>query len=509
MKKSLIRWLIGLVIILVCGTGPANASSGKPLIIGTTESLTSLDPADSNDFFTWEVLTHLYTGLTRQEPGSLSYELALAEAHTVSADGLTHTFSIRPGAAFDDGTPITAQTFADSISRVLELNGRGKAAVAPYVKTAAVSAAGELVLTLTAPIPFLEQLVALPPYFPVHPTTFPADKLVAAPAQPVTNGIYRVSAFASDSLTLAADPAWKGDPPATDSLIIKHFALPADLREALKAQQVDIAWRGLPLDDAAALAPLKTLYSVNTPGLQTFYLLFGGQAPYDDPVVRRGMAYLLDRERAIRGSLGDTTTPLYTLVPPELSRANTPRYPSYDADQAQRVLAEGDYSQFKRIESELQTSRLLYGDRYASAVDILNSALTRNEAFRITRLDTEPRTFLDQIERGMFRLIVVGWAPIVPHEAAYLRPLLAGQLAAGTAYDNSKITALLDQAALTSAGESLYDEVQTIALQAIVAVPLWQNRQIVWAGAQVDRASILIEPNFLLRYDKLRLESRP
>ncbi len=508
MHKGFIRWVIGLAIILACGTGPARADS-RPLIIGTTERLTSLDPADSNDFFTWEVLTHLYTGLTRQKPGSLSYELALADSHTVGDDGLTHTFTIRSGAAFDDGTPITAQTFADSIHRVLKLNGRGKAVVAPYVKSAAVNAAGALVLTLTAPIPYLEQLVALPPYFAVHPASFPANRLVAAPDQLITNGIYRASAFVSDSLTLSADPAWKGDPPATGSLTIKHFDLPADLREALKAQQVDVAWRGLPPDDSATLATLKTLYSVSSPGLQTFYLLFGRQAPYDDPIVRRGMTYLLNRERAVRGALGDTATALYGLAPPELSRADTPRYPGYDADQAKKVLAEGDYSQFKRVESELQTSRLLYGDLYANAVDILNSTLTQNAAFRITRFDTEPRTFLDQIERGTFRLIVVGWTPVVPHEAAYLRPLLAGELAAGAHYDNPRIAPLLDQAALTQEGGALYDEAQAIAVQDIVAVPLWQNRQILWAGSQVDRASILIEPNFLLRYDRLRLGSRP
>src|SRR5262245_49908705 len=129
LRMNIAKRLIVLValFLLLIGTlpAPANAADGQPnaITIGTTDALVNLDPADAGTFASWELLTHLYTGLTRQLPGKLKYELALAASHTISADGLTHTFAIRPDAAFDDGTPITAQTFADSINRVVKLNG--------------------------------------------------------------------------------------------------------------------------------------------------------------------------------------------------------------------------------------------------------------------------------------------------------------------------------------------------------------------------------------------------
>jgi oligopeptide transport system substrate-binding protein len=43
-----------------------------------------------------------------------------AERHEVSADGLTHTFHLRKGITWSDGTPIDAQTFAYSINRALD-----------------------------------------------------------------------------------------------------------------------------------------------------------------------------------------------------------------------------------------------------------------------------------------------------------------------------------------------------------------------------------------------------
>jgi len=507
----MIRRLIMLLVVLLIGMmiGSPVIHAQNTLTIGTTESLVNLDPADADDVFTWEILTHLYTGLTRQITGSLNYELALATSHTSSADGLTHTFAIRPDAAFSDGTPITARTFADSINRVRTLKARGSIAVTPYIKSAAANSDGTLAITLTAPIPYIEQLLALPPYFPIHPSQLAANRLNAVSDKLVSNGVYKVGTFeAGKSLTLVADPAWKGTPPATPAITIRHFDNPADLREALKARQVNIAWRGLSADDIENATQVKGIKLTSAPGLQAFYVLLDQKdPPYSDPVVRRGMTYLLDRDQAVNLGLRGSGIPLYTLVPPELAGPQVATYPKLDTNQAQSVLEQAGYSKYKRIESQFETARLIYGELYASAADRLSLGLSRNEAFRIGRTDIEPATFRDQIERGTFQLMLVGWTPLVPHPDAYLRPLLAskGQLAAGAHYANPTIDKLLDQAAMTTdpqAQLALYQQVQTIAAQDIIAIPVWQARQQLVAWDTVS--GITIEPNYLLRYDRLK-----
>src|SRR5260221_5625946 len=213
----LARYLFVLAVVLSLSFGslPGRCSSADNptgLTIGTTESLVNLDPADTNSLSAWELLTHLYTGLTRQIPGTINYELALAASHTVSADGLTHTFTIRPDATFDDGTPITARTFSDSINRVLALNGRGGTAIRPYIKPVAAASDNTLIFTLLTPIPYLEALVALPPYFPVHPAIFTATAFNNTPKSLIANGIYKVDKFeVGRAITLVANPAWKGN----------------------------------------------------------------------------------------------------------------------------------------------------------------------------------------------------------------------------------------------------------------------------------------------------------
>jgi peptide/nickel transport system substrate-binding protein len=87
-----------------------------------------------------------------------------------------------------------------------------------------------------------------------------------------------------------------------------------------------------------------------------------------------------------------------------------------------------------------------------------------------------------------------------------LRPLLhsRGQLASGAHYANPEVDQLLDRAAVSTDSEQqarLYSEVQAIALKDVVIIPLWQSRQALLAWETVQ--GVLIEPNFLLRYDRL------
>jgi peptide/nickel transport system substrate-binding protein len=480
------------------------------LVIGTIERLATLDPADADHFFAWEALSHLFTGLTRQVPGTLGYELALASDHRVSADGLLHTFTIRPGAAFNDGTPITAQTFADSITRLLSLNGRGGKIAKRYVTSASADAAANtLTLGVAKPIPFMKELLALPLFAPLHPEVYPRTAFAAAPGAFIGNGPYRVESFEpSRALVLSADPGWRGGRPANATVTVQRFAFPADLREALIAGEVDLAWRGLSFDDVDIALRSPQVRAQRSPGLQTFYLLIDVvEEPLNDVIARQGISLMMDRERAAAEGWLNTVTALYTLLPTELSTPDAPTYPVYDYDEAERVLRTGNYTRYRRVESTMQSARTLYGELYAAGVSTINTNIQRQLTFGFGFFDTEPETFLEQIERGQFNMLYVGWTPIVPHPHAYLEPLLAsdGFLAAGAHYKNAEIDALLNRAALPPAlsadHAALYRQAQAIALADRFVVPLWQTQQVVVMRAGVE--GVQIAPNFRLWYENL------
>ncbi len=60
---------------------------GKPaeqIVIGVTDKVSDLDPANAYDFYTWEVLNNVMGGLTRYVPGTTELELGLAASYTVA-----------------------------------------------------------------------------------------------------------------------------------------------------------------------------------------------------------------------------------------------------------------------------------------------------------------------------------------------------------------------------------------------------------------------------------------
>ncbi|MDW8297708.1 MAG: ABC transporter substrate-binding protein [Anaerolineae bacterium] len=494
-------WLIVPLIILLVNL-PLGSAAESVLIIGTLEPLINLDPADSATYFEWEVLTHLYTGLTRQVHNGLTYELALAESHEVSSDGLTHVFRLRADAVFNDGTPITAQTFADSINRVLRLRGRAAEIIAPYVRSALVDESGtlQLMLVKALPLSFVRQLVALPPFFPLHRQSFPLERLNRRPELSAlrTNGIYRLSAYSFDEYRLVADETWRSTPPQTRVIVLRRYQSSAALREALKRGEVQVAWRGLAEPDGREVQQAAAVRAHSVLSSQCFYLIIGQRRePFNALQARQVLMHSLSRARAVSDGLGGYGAPLYTFTP--LSSADVLRYPDFDLDALRSVLSQGNYSRFRQVLSEVQTSRLLYGDSVLSATTRLFSQVATVDAVRFNVQDLEPRAFLDQIDRRAFRLIVIGWSPLVPHPYAYFEPLLTGKLAINAEYDTQEASELLARAAL----DDSYEALEQLAMRDLVAIPLWQSAQVLYAAESVR--GVLIEPNFLLRYDQLRL----
>ena len=64
------------------------------------------------------LLRQIYRGLIFYDD-DLNPVPELAESYDLSADGLTYTFVLRAGASFQDGSPITANDVAFSLSRAV------------------------------------------------------------------------------------------------------------------------------------------------------------------------------------------------------------------------------------------------------------------------------------------------------------------------------------------------------------------------------------------------------
>jgi oligopeptide transport system substrate-binding protein len=96
------------------------ASADKQILrvpVGATD-FGSLDPALVQLAVDYDTLSTIFTGLVEFD-NQLQLKDQLAASHTVSSDGLTYTFTLKPGLKFSDGTALTSQDVVYSINRTL------------------------------------------------------------------------------------------------------------------------------------------------------------------------------------------------------------------------------------------------------------------------------------------------------------------------------------------------------------------------------------------------------
>ncbi len=129
-----------LAAMLLFATPPAGAQP-RPLVWGDTLPAT-LDMHVVFDVPSQFVLLNAYDGLYRYQGNDLVPWLAAS--HTVSTDGLTWEFKLRPGVKFHDGSALTAADVVYSFHRLLALKRAPAAAFTPVLKPENVTAVDPL-----------------------------------------------------------------------------------------------------------------------------------------------------------------------------------------------------------------------------------------------------------------------------------------------------------------------------------------------------------------------------
>ena len=110
--------------MLMVSTSAFAATPANTLVIAKNiDDMISLDPAEAYELTGIEVDANIYDRITRidaKDPTKV--DPGVAESWTVSEDGKTFTFKIRPAMKFASGSPITADDAAFSLQRVIKLD---------------------------------------------------------------------------------------------------------------------------------------------------------------------------------------------------------------------------------------------------------------------------------------------------------------------------------------------------------------------------------------------------
>ncbi|MFN2144148.1 MAG: ABC transporter substrate-binding protein, partial [Anaerolineales bacterium] len=263
--------------ILSFGEGATPASgSTDTIIIGTTDEVHSLDAQDAYSTHDWEIIKNTGVPLLKYAPGTSDLiPGAAVDFPTVSDDGLVYTFTLRDDIKFADGTPVTAADYVRSWARI-GLDGDVSGLMQLYIADVAALDDYTVEITLTAPFGFFTALAATAPMVPSNPNQFPDDELVFFPETLDGIGPYRMVSFtAGEQMVLEANPEYFGDDAAIiPNVIVRYFADPTTMANAVETGEIDIAWRVLGPVEAIRLMSVDglTVEKINAPTLR--YLVF-------------------------------------------------------------------------------------------------------------------------------------------------------------------------------------------------------------------------------------------
>jgi ABC-type oligopeptide transport system substrate-binding subunit len=241
-KTGMLLWLLALSILTAgCDSGrePGATSTASSVIYrGNGGDPGSLDPALAEDIHAFNILTDLYEGLVAE---SATGELVpgVAESWTISADGLTYTFTLRDDARWSNGEAVTSADFVRAFRRVAD---PATASVYGFLlePIQAVLASDEkiLQLTLVGPTPHILSLLSMPIAFPTPASIAAASDVEAF----VGNGAYRLAEHIVGGPTrLQRSPSyWDASSVAVDEIVYLPIVDPATEFNMYRAGEIDI-----------------------------------------------------------------------------------------------------------------------------------------------------------------------------------------------------------------------------------------------------------------------------
>jgi peptide/nickel transport system substrate-binding protein len=504
------------LLIVSCGRSTPEASSDPGrIVLGTTSTLSTIDPADAYGTFAGSLLYNLGDRLYNYQLGSNNLEPQLATAlPQVSADGLTYRIPLRQGVKFHDGTLFNAKAMAFSLERFIQNGGAPAFLLADAVDKVAATADYELTIKLKQPFAAFPALLAFSGACAVSPQAYTIKAGEFQPEKFVGTGPYQLVKYGTDQLKLVAFDQYWGERPANPGIDIQFFSSPANLFNAFRKGSVDVAYQSLALEQIRYLQEQadgqKGWQVIERSGSGVNYLSLNLQSPpLDQLPVRQAIAAVIDRtvleQRVFQGQVAA----LYSLIPSTLSVQRPVFQTAYgdaNASKARQLLTEAGYSASKPLHVELWYRSNLENDRRAA---VTLKAVAQKQLGGLLQFDlnsVESTTAYKNLDKGAYPIFLLDWSPDFFDADNYIQPFMectkgdaktgcteGASFGQGSFYFNDRVNQLITrsrQPQTAAARQQVFGELQTILATEVPFIPLWQSKDFLVAQKNIQGASL-------------------
>jgi peptide/nickel transport system substrate-binding protein len=506
------------ILLLVAGLAISASVWGQDtLVYGTTDKVTSMDPAMAYDIHTWEIFQNVGAGLMAYAPGTTNIVPALATGYTTNAAGDEYTFKIRKGVKFSNGTPLTADVVKWNIDRVAKLNGDPAALVTQYVKSVQVVDDSTVKFVLNGPVSFFPALVATPTYFPMDPSVYPVDKIVQDVGELnggeiVALGPYRLTSFKRDEEAIFEfNPNYWGKEPGVKKIIIRYFADATTMRLALEKGEIDLTFKSMNPSDINDLKKNANLKSYPIPGQQIRYLVFEtSESVFKTKGLRQAVAALINRPEINSKVFLGQNSPLYSMIPAGMSY-HTEDFKTAWGDAniaaAEKILKGLGYTKDKPFAFDLWYTPSHYGDTEVNMAEVVKAQLEKTPLIRATLKSAEWATYKQQWNNKQMPAFFLGWYPDYIDPDDYTSPFgqTEGSKGMGIFFSSKVWDDLFIQEQQTTkdaARNAAFAKIQKLWTDEVITVPIFQGNLYVFSKKNVT--GVKIGATLIFNYDQLK-----
>lgn len=342
-------------------TGAGNGSGAVPDTIEATLAFAlsgGFDPMNASSAVATAANQHIFEGLVDLDPASREPYPALATALPKQVDDKTWTATLRDGAKFSDGSPVTAEDVAWSFTRAID--PANKALIGQFLPFLAAVAAKDdktVEFKLKTPFALLPSRIAVIKIVPKAKTGDAAASKTFDGA-PIGSGPWKLdSADANTGLRLSANSSYNGSKKAKAKKMVWNTSTEGATRIAdLQSGRVQ-AIEAVPYIN---VEQVKGKYDVEArPAFNQLFLMFNCSAkPFDDKRVRQALHYAIDADKVVKNALaGFGSAAKSYLDPGNKDYQEAATVYGYDPNKAKSLLAEAGV---KDLSFELVTTNTAF-----------------------------------------------------------------------------------------------------------------------------------------------------
>jgi oligopeptide transport system substrate-binding protein len=410
---------------------PVRASTSAILLRGSGAEPDSLDPQKARSVESQTILRDLCEGLTTLDKAA-GVAPGVATSWTVSPDGKTYTFHLRPEARWSNGERVVAADFVAALRRLADpATASSYAQVIDVIENAGDVVAGRkppealgvsaptdstLIVELGSPAAYLPSLLSHTSTCPVHrPTLTQHPAELAKPGIMISNGAFVLREWVQGSHILAVRNHSYWNDAATRLDGVKYLLIPDENAELTRYRAgglhtTYVVPRGQ-FDWIQANLPGQLHIA---PQLGTYYYGFNLNKPpfKDNPGLRRALSLVIDREMLVQRVLRVGELPAYGWITPGVGNYTSQSFDYRETPLAQRVAearrlyAQAGYSAQKPLRFELRYNS---GEVHNKVAVALTSMWKEALGAEVRMTAVEFKSLLQDIDSGEVQMFRSSW----------------------------------------------------------------------------------------------------